>query len=387
MSENPFTDQGRVGIRLDKPEYTVAPSGNTTITITLRNQGLEDDRFALAIGGVPAAWVSSSQPVVDLAAGEEKESDITIQAPALGETETSERTLVIRAASKQQLDQYSEVKVKLTIKTETVLSRVAIEMESTQFSVAPGSSTTFTLQVTNNSLAAESLRLHIDDIPTGWISTPSPVIELEPGEEKEISVTISPPRASESGAGGKSITIRLVSQQNPDQAVTQECVLTIGAYAQFQSELQPDPPIEAQQNAQINVSNEGNINETYQINWQSEDDVLAFELWQQEGEDIVFDEVQEHALKVEAGKQETAHFRAGLRKRPFIGNSKLYPFQVMVGSSEDDVITHDSQVKDRGMIPIWVIPLVLVLCVVLACIGVFIYNWLQDDAPPGLILL
>jgi len=110
-------------------------------------------------------------------------------------------------------------------------------------------------------------------------------------------VTISPPRASESGAGGKSITIRLVSQQNPDQAVTQECVLTIGTYAQFQSELQPDPPIEAQQNVQINVSNEGNIDETYQINWQSEDDVLAFELWQQEGEDIVFDEVQSFLMK------------------------------------------------------------------------------------------
>ena len=47
------------------------------------------------------------------------------------------------------------------------------------------------------------------------------------------------------------------------------------------------------------------------------------------------------------------------------------------------MVTHDSQVKDRGLIPIWVIPLVLVLCVALACIGVFIYNWLQDDAPPA----
>ena len=142
MSENPFTDQGRVGIRLDKAAYTVAPSGNTTITITLRNQGLEDDRFALGIGGVPAAWVSASQPVVDLAPGEEKDAELIIQAPAMGEVKTGERMLTIRAASKGQPDQYAQVKANLTVETEKVLPRVAIDLESSQFSVAPGSSTT-----------------------------------------------------------------------------------------------------------------------------------------------------------------------------------------------------------------------------------------------------
>jgi len=382
MSENPFENQGRVSIRLDKTEYTVAPSGNTTITITLRNQGLEDDNFALGVGGVPASWISASQPVVSLAPGEEKEAELIIQAPALGETETGERSLVIRAASKGQPDQYSQVKVKLTIKTETVLSRVAVDMDSTQFLAAPRQQYHVYIELTNNGLAAETLRLYIDGIPTGWVSTPSPVSELEPGEEKEIPVTISPPRASESLAGDNTITLRLVSQQNPDQAVIQEVTLTIGSYTNFQSELQPDPPLAAQQNAQINVSNEGNVSETFQIDWQSEDDILVFELWQQEEEEVVFKEVETHELRVEPGKQETTHFRAGLRKRPFIGVSKLYPFQVLLRSSGDDVITHDSEVKDRGLIPIWVIPLVLVLCVVLACIGVFIYNWLQDDAPP-----
>ena len=382
MSENPIADQGRIGIRLDKTEFTVAPSGNTTIAVFLRNQGLEDDTFALAIGGVPAAWVSSSQPTVTLAPGEEKESDITIQAPALGETETGERSLTIRAASKSQPDQHVQVKVKLTIQSEAVLSRVTLEMDSTEFAVAPGSSTTFTLKITNNGLTPETLRLYIDGIPTGWVSTPSPVTELDPGETKEVSVTISPPRASESTAGRHPLTIRMVSQESPDLAVTQEAVLTIGAFADFDSELQPDPPIEAVQNAQVNISNEGNTDETYQINWQSEDDVLIFELWQQEGEDVVFNEVQEHALKIDAGKQDTAHFRAGLRKRPLVGGSKNYPFQVLVGSSEENVQTHNSEIKDRGIIPIWVIPLVLVLCVALACIGVFIYNWLQDGSPP-----
>ena len=120
----------------------------------------------------------------------------------------------------------------------------------------------------------------------------------------------------------------------------------------------------------------------YKINWQSNEDILAFELWQKEGEEVIFKEVQEHALKADPGKQGIAHFRSGLRKRPWVGGTKTYPFQVQVASSGGEVQTHTSEVADRGLIPVWVIPLVLVLCVTLTCLAIFIYNWLQDDPPP-----
>jgi len=382
MSENPFSEQGRVGILLDKSEYAVIPSGKTTVTVILRNQGLDDDQFALAIGGIPAAWVSSTQPVLSLSPGEEKGTDLIIQAPGLGETETGEFQLTIRATSQQHPEQYSEVKVMLTISMEAAPSKVVIDLDSTQFSVAPGSSTTFTIRIKNNGLTPETLRLFVDGIPTGWVSTPSPVTELEAGEEKEIPVTISPSRTSESRAGRHPIAIHLISQDNPDQVTIQEAILTVGTFSEFQSEVKPSPPIEALQNAQIVVMNEGNFNESFKINWQSDEDVLAFELWQKEGEEVVFNEVQEHTLKADPGEQEITHFRSGLRKRPLVGGNKTYSFQVQVGSSSGDVQTHTSQVADRGIIPIWVIPLVLVLCVTLTCLAVFIYNWLQDDPPP-----
>lgn len=382
MSENSFLKQGRVGIRLDKLEYIVAPSGNTTIAVTLRNQGLDEDCFALAIGGIPAAWVSSSQPVVSLTPGEEIETDLIVQAPALGKVETGEIELTIRATSQKQPEQYSQVKVKLAITLTTIPSKVAIELDSAQFSVAPGGSTTFTMQLKNNGLSPETLRLFIDGIPSGWISTPFPVTEIESGEEKEIPVTISPPRNSQSRAGGHPITIRLVNQQFPDQMATQEASLTIIAFSEFQSELQPELPIGARENAQIKITNSGNLNEAFQINWQSEADILAFELWQKEGEEVVFSEVQKHTLKVDSGQQETAYFRAGLRQRPFVGGSKIYPFQLEVRSPGDEVLTHEGEINDRGILPLWVIPLILVLCVTLTCLGVFIYNWLKEDAPP-----
>ena len=42
MSEQRFADQGRIALHVEEKEFSVAPAGNTTIEITLRNQGLEE---------------------------------------------------------------------------------------------------------------------------------------------------------------------------------------------------------------------------------------------------------------------------------------------------------------------------------------------------------
>ena len=155
MNVKPTTDQGRVNIRLDKPEYTLIPGETTTILITLRNQSLEDDRFKLAVEGIPTAWVSASQATVSLTPGGEQQTDLFIQAPAMGDIESGEIQLTIRATSLQHPELYAEVQAALSILHVFVQTRVAIEMESTHFSVAPGGSTTFTLRLTNQGVAPD----------------------------------------------------------------------------------------------------------------------------------------------------------------------------------------------------------------------------------------
>jgi hypothetical protein len=313
--------------------------------------------------------VSSSLPVVELTPGEEKETELSLQAPSPPGIDTGGHPLTIRATSQKYSDQSAEVKVTLTLTAEVVAARLGIAMESQQLMAAPGSSTTFTLTLSNNSLFADSVRITVDGISTSWISTPSPITQLDPGEEKEISLTISPPRDHQSRAGRHPFTIRAVSQDVPDQMAEIACTLSIGAFMQFKSALQPEA-LEAGQNAQIQVKNEGNVSETFQIIWQSQEDVLAFELWQRQGEEDVFVEAKEKALRLEPGQQGTVHFRAGLRKRPFMGGGNTYPFQVLVRSSEGETLTQSGEVKDRALIPIWVLPVLVVLCLSVICIAV-----------------
>ena len=98
MSDNPFTE-GRIGIRTEKTEISVSPAGNTTVKLTLRNQGIEEDTFALSVGGIPPSWISTATPNVTLAPGEEKDVTLIIQAPALTETSVGQYPIKIRATA------------------------------------------------------------------------------------------------------------------------------------------------------------------------------------------------------------------------------------------------------------------------------------------------
>jgi len=55
---------------------------------------------------------------------------------------------------------------------------------------------------------------------------------------------------------------------------------------------------------------------------------------------------------------------------------------IQEGSSEE-AVTQNSEAVDGKNKKLLVIALVSVLCVSLACFGIFLYNWLQEDAPPA----
>ncbi len=368
MSDNAFTE-GRIGIRAEKTEISVAPAGNTTLKIALRNQGIEEDTFSLSVGGIPPSWISTATPNVSLAPGEEKEVTLIVQAPALTESSVGKYPIKIRATSRKVPDQFAELELTLTVATLEVQGRIGLLVDSVQFTVAPGSSTTFTLVLANNGLTPDTLRMQVEGIPMGWVSTSSPVTKLEPGEKREIPITLHPPRAPESRAGRHVFNVRFASDASPAELASVECTLTIAAFSEFSSSLQP-ARMEAAQNAQITIKNEGNIREVYTITWQSHEDQLDFEVGRVENNDWVFSKTKMHEMRIPEGSSSSTVFRAGLRERPWIGGKITYPYAVHVRSSNGETQSHNGEVVDQAVVPIWVLPVVLVLCIMMICIAI-----------------
>jgi hypothetical protein len=81
----------------------------------------------------------------------------------------------------------------------------------------------------NQSAEDQSLTLSIRGIPSTWISVPSPLVHLAPGEQREMMLAVQPPAFPEGRAGQHALVIHVASQQAPAEAVEETCTLMVAA--------------------------------------------------------------------------------------------------------------------------------------------------------------
>jgi Tol biopolymer transport system component/uncharacterized membrane protein len=350
--------EGEIGILMAASRFSVSPGSSITIPTVLINRGDADDSFELNLDGVPTSWISTPSPVTFLSPGEEQEVTISIQAPPVAETRAGRYPIKFRVSSQNKPELVSEVDATLTVAALEVEGRVGVLMVSTQYSVAPGGSVTIPIVLINQGLEEDTFKLGVEGIPVGWISTPSPFSMLASGEQREVSLTVQPPRSPDSRAGRHAFMIELESQKALDQSTQVECILTVGAYSEFTSELEPQR-IEGDQFGMVTVTNQGNIQESYTLSFKSEEEALDFE------------PVQTQELRVPAGVVMSVEFRPKPKRRPLLGGEVMYPFSAQVASAGKEPRSHGGELITRALIPIWVIPVLIVLCLSLVCVSAF----------------
>ena len=351
MSDQPEeqASQAPIEIKLAETNYSVVPGDRVAIHLEVVNKGESEDYFEVSLRGIPLDWVSIANPVVKLGPGQAQELAVEIAAPQASQVRAGlhQVTLVVRSQSTPA--DSVERELSLTVAAFEVQGRIGVLMETVQFSVAPGSSTSVPIVLLNKGLVEDSFKLSVDGLPVSWVSTSSPVTHLEPGEQKEVTLTIQPPRNPQSKAGRHTFKLIVTSQEAPDQSASVDATLTLAAYSSFNCEITP-PQVDAGEQARVIVNNQGNFQESYTLTWQSENDSLEF----------TPGELQ--TLKVPAGESGAAGFVADLRQRPILGGEKAYSYSVLVQSSEKETLTVGGDVQGRGTLPVWVIPVLAVLC-------------------------
>lgn len=358
--------QKTIIVKIPESKYSVIPGSKVSIPITLTNQGSQDDYFEISIRGIPLDWITLSNPVVRLKPGEKQEVRLVIEAPPAAQVSAGQHQVTVHVFSQSAKENNDQEDFDLTVAAFEIQGRVGVLLESVQYSVAPGSSTTVSIILLNQGLVEDNFRLSIEGVPVSWISTSSPVTRLAAGEQKEVSLNILPPRDSGSKAGRYPIKVIVSSQEAPDQKIIVDCTLTLAAFTSFSCEIDP-PQAEAGQPVHLMVTNQGNIQETYTLTWQSENDELAFEPGT----------TQE--LKVPPGEGRAAEFTAKPRQRPIMGGSKLYDYSALVQSSEKEALTVGGEVSSKGLIPVWMVGVLVVLCIGAIFAFIFIFNQDQSE--------
>jgi serine/threonine protein kinase len=238
--------------------------------------------------------------------------------------------------------------------------RIGLFTEARQMTVAPGSATTMVVVVLNQGSVVDHFSTRVEKLPAEWVSIAPASVRLLPGQQQEVTITLQPSRTPASRAGRYPVTVQVSSRDAPDEVVELKRTLTVVAYSQYTSHLQPQR-VRAGTPAQVTVQNQGNSQETFLLTWSDRADALAFEPPQMQ-------------LRVPEGKAGTAAFQATPRRRRWIGGEKAQPFTAYVGLREGEPQSHSGEVVSRGLIPAWAPPLLLFLCVILAAAAVWALN-------------
>jgi Tol biopolymer transport system component/serine/threonine protein kinase len=108
---------GRVGVYVEVPQFTVTPGQSTSAGIVVVNLGPELDHISLTISEVPAGWLAPPLPPtsIPLAPGESRRVTIIIAPPRSPASRAGRYNLVLRAASQSRPDQAVEAKMALTV--------------------------------------------------------------------------------------------------------------------------------------------------------------------------------------------------------------------------------------------------------------------------------
>jgi hypothetical protein len=190
-------------------------------------------------------------------------------------------------------------------------------------------------------------------------------------------------------AGRIDFKICVGSSQQPNHPTEANCQLNIKPFYLFSGFMQPGK-FKSGELSSINIKNQGNTNQTYQIAFISEDGGLEFTIlrppnnvqsWDTPPTAAVsletpFNFGQPPELSISGGEVETLIFKARPRWRPLIGNEVLYPFITQLTTNGENKKIINGAITAKAWMPLWLftISLLIFLAVCLMFAGIRFLN-------------
>lgn len=128
-----------------------------------------------------------------------------------------------------------------------------------ELTVEPGESTSLSLAVENVGDRTESYTVIPSGLTAGWTTVTRPNITLFGGSRDVVEVVVRPPAIHSTTAGATSLTLRVIPQDDPDDAVIAETILDVAPFDDRRiTTLQPVQRARRRATYEFMVENHGN---------------------------------------------------------------------------------------------------------------------------------
>lgn len=237
----------------------------------------------------------------------------------------------------------------------------------TNLMVTPGKSVSGPVVLYNRSTKSDVYYLELQGIPEEWTPNRPQSVNIPANGQKEITLVFRPPRTYTSRAGRHSIILRITSQNNPSHVLELRLALTISAFTQFTSELQPKQ-LKSGDTGNLVLRNLGNIPETFTLSWE---DRLG---------ELAFDPKRANAT-VPPGETIQIPFNISRAQPLWLGGEKVSSFKVNISSQSAQAQSHTGSFLSKALIPPWALISLISLCLILSCVLIIFTNQLLGSGP------
>jgi uncharacterized repeat protein (TIGR01451 family) len=196
-------------------------------TVTVKNTGGVSDTYSLTKSeNVVPSWSSLSKTSVGpLAAGASENVTLSVTIPAGTAVGTSDRITVTATSTENTAVKDNESCVVLVVEN---IRRVTVSISPNDAENTPGGTLRYTVTVTNTGTLTDDYNLSATDTG-GWsLTLPSSVVDIEPEEGRQVTLTVVIPDNAADGASS-TITVTATSSENENiensATCTARCVM------------------------------------------------------------------------------------------------------------------------------------------------------------------
>jgi hypothetical protein len=214
-------------------------------------------------------------------------------------------------------------------------------------SVEPGGQVVFTLDVRNVSEVVDELTIELLGDAAAWAEVQPQSLRLMPDTSGVATIRIRPPRGPQVRSGWVNFGVGIRSKEFPDASVVERGAIDVASFVELAVDL--SPRVARGQRAAaftVRARNDGNLPIRLALSADDPEQAIDFEF-------------TPSPLQVEPGAAKVSSLRARARQTFWLGTSRSRPFQVTVAPSDQPVRTLDGTFIQRGIIPLWLLPLIV----------------------------
>ncbi|MEM2869793.1 MAG: hypothetical protein QW379_05160 [Thermoplasmata archaeon] len=213
-----------VSLSPSSAEQSVRAGEAPTFQIKVKNTGTEPDTIDLQLRGDEPTWAQLSRTSLQLGAGEEDYTTLTVTVP--GDANTGDYDYTVRGTSRADPSKYSEARARVRVSGQAAPSYgVKIQPAEMGRTVAPGGSASFDLIVTNTGSAEDIFDLSKTGNASGWALVSPISLRLGPSEEGFVSVRVDVP--SSAGAAEYIVNVRATSRGDTTQRAEARLIIEV----------------------------------------------------------------------------------------------------------------------------------------------------------------